>query len=457
MIKTRFLLFMAVAFVCNMLATAQVTGYGYMNGINCRRIAAWCPDYPTVINTWDGLMIEGECPPVMAVIRSIDGVDAAEITDDNCNAILCDGNAHRLVYEHKVGGRNVVKEITFKSATLWVDFEENNPIQKPDNINMFSDYDVDFFKYNTFDFVLEGKDKLSDKSIVNKLEEVLVAKGLKRNAENPDLIIKMQKSLEQQTNSVYVPETKQVVATGATAQTRYNLFTGKPYVATTVHNKVVTSGGYTHTGVNATFKLQLSVYDGNSLRAGTAEEDAMVWQLDYNKFASEAIDIMDVVSNEVWFYFYNYPFNNNVYSYNFQTLGVAFRNEDEAVGGYFYKVFDGSPLAEAGFCSGDQLKKAYTSGIFALFGWASRHTLFKQNTEVGKKHWHIDCILIPYPGYTKQRADYLTKTSVYWTGKTNYLVYDGQDERKITIRDDFSEKVIDHRYISNNAKTLYLQ
>ena len=171
---------------------------------------------------------------------------------------------------------------------------------------------------------------------------------------------------------------------------------------------------------------------------------------------------MDVVTNEIMYWCYNYPFNNNVYSYNILTLGAAVRSEDDAISGHIYKIFDGSPLANVGFESGDRLVKAYVGGFSCLVYSGPRRVFFKEGADLDDKRWGLLWIYcIPYaPLYTKQRADYLTSMPAGF-GRVHYKLEGKYGMKHLKIsQSDFPDKKgtsFTSQYISKNTVNCFLR
>lgn len=353
--------------------------YAQEHSLEVRNLKKWGHQYLTVTNNWNGLFVtvaEGELPPLLSVITEINGTSTEGMSSLAFYRIL-DGNREvNLSYLQKENGKNVLKHSVLsirKNYYIAGGVVKKSPLAKPNEINIASAPDVDFFDYCTVDFRVEGDDQLTDRNILDEVSEVFTFRGMKRSTDNPDLIISIQKSLEQSTNSVYVPETRQVVNTGSTTTLQRNIFTGKKYLATYQNNQVIKSGGYTHTGVSATFHLVLTIQDNVSKRdaqttsdGGTQSALLTVWKLDYNVFSSKAIDIMDQARGGVSYWCLNYPFSEPMFSYSVNTLGIVFASPDHISSGEIVDVLEGTDAYKKGLRAGDSILKGYTGGLITL-------------------------------------------------------------------------------------------
>ncbi len=426
--------------------------------LEVKRFEQWGRDYLTVTNNWDGLIstvTSGELPPVMSVITSVNGVSTKEMTTAAFDRVCATSKELNLVYLQKKNGENVEKKVTIQSNAGQYfpgGFEKQFPMQKPNTINMVADSDFDFFEFNTFDFRVEGDDKLMDRSILEAIAEVYERRGMKRDKQNPDLIFTVQKSLNQTTNSVYVPETQQVVNTGYTTAVKRNVFTGKNYVSTQSHNTVVRSGGYTHTGVSATFHLVFTVFKNDTTQA---DDMPVVWKLDFNKFASSAIDILSVTNDEVSFWCSQYPFNDVKFSYIAKTAGIIFESEEAYRKGMVANVLPGTDAYAKGLRGGDQIVRAYTGGIAALLFNRWRLSYFKPNSSRKRFYsWFWVYCFPVWPWCNENRAhsekDYLFKKPALFLedkGQKAHFVVKKANGKKKTIDAPFGKGVYNYEYI----------
>lgn len=427
------------------------------NLIEVQRFKQWGHDYLTVTNTWNGIYataIDGELPPLLSVVTEIMGESTQNMSVNKFQEILHENQQVTIKYIHKENGRNInkVSTLTTKKDYFLAEGVETTAPLKPNSINIFSDSDVDFFEYNTFDFKIDGDDPLTDKEILERISLVFEGRGMKRNTDNPDLVLSITKSLQQTTNSVYVPETKQVVNTGSTTSLQRNIFTGKNYVATQQHNTVVTSGGYTHTNVSATFHLVLTIMDGEKLRNDPTSLP-VVWKLDYNEFSSSAIDLMGTINNGVSYWCMNYPFSQPKFSYSIKTVGVAFRSQEDVRTGEIIDVLPGTDAWNKGLRPGYKIEKAYTGGAYAVLWYQHKRPYFIADSYKNKNKSFVMLaygVILPIPiptTVTNHPYDYLTlpKSNIY--GKSpNFLVRDDSGS-KFKIKGPFKKSEYNYEYI----------
>lgn len=421
--------------------------------IEVKRLRQWGHEYFTVTNNWNGIFvspIKGEVPPVLAVITEINGEMTKDMSLEQFYLVLDNSLEVSFTYLLKKSGENLIKTVVLEPRKDYYlsDLKIVAPFAKPNTINIASDADIDYFNYNTFDYKVEGDDPLTDKSILDELSEVFEGRGMKRDTENPDLILTLSKSLQQSTNSVYVPKTQQVVSTGSTTSLQRNIFTGKNYVATQQHNTVISSGDYTHTGVNATFKLQLSVIDNKKNNDNMANVLPVVWKLDYNVFSSNAIDIMEETKNGVSYWCMNYPFSEPMFSYSIQTTGVVFQDYKSIKTGKIVDVLSGTDAYAKGLRKGDQIIRAYWKGFTMFVISSSSHSYFRANSD-RTRFWGtcwMYCIPI-FPINSKNRPyDYLTYYSDFWGNRAYFKVLhpDGSTSK---MKAPFSISTFDYEYI----------
>ena len=452
--------------LCKSMAALAVVilslGAHAQNAIEVQRFQQWGREYLTVTNNWNGIfatVVKGELPSVLSVITEINGLSTTEMTPEDFYRQLTSKEQCMLAYQQKQNGVNTPKNCIITPRMnyyLAEGVETISPFEKPDNINISSDIDVDFFKYSTYDVSVTGSDPLTDKNILERLCQVFEGRGMKRNQETPDVYFTVAKSLQQSTNSVYVPKTSQVVNTGSTSSWQKNIFTGKQYLATQQHYTTVSSGGYTHTNVNATFHLIFTVFDGERVRR--KENEPVVWRLDYNEFSSNAIDLMESVNTGVAYWCMNYPFAQPMFSYSINTVGVAFSSPDDIITGQVIDVLPGTDAYEKGLRGGMTIERAYQHGAWTFVGAHNKRTYFKANSYKKKNGGFLIPILegwipIPlvFPLKTKNvPTEYLTKKRTRMvssrTPKQYFVVRDG-DGSTFKIRAPFEKAQYNYEYI----------
>ncbi len=430
----------------------------------------WGKDFLTVANNWDGLLSEveeGELPICLDVITEVNGVSTENMTTRRFYQIADKASQLSLTYKHKENGTTTTKTCVLspkKDYYLYGGISVLEPIQRPNTINIVADTDIDFFKYNTFDYKIEGDDPLTDKSIMVELSNVYIDLGLKRDTDNPDLIFLIKKKLDQTSNSTYIPKTTHTINTGSTSQLKKNYITGKNYVETQQHYQTYTTGGYTHTDINASFHLTFTIMDGEKWRSNP-ESLPVVWQLDYKQFAKNTIDMMDIVKTDIYHWCSNYPFTNGTFSYNISTTGIVFKDHESIRTGEIVDVLKGSAAYELGLRGGDKILRATKGEFTCLSGVIGERHFFKANSSqkaFRKLGWvGYFCPLVPcYIQRTNNRPyTYLSnapgennKLCYPMTPKYRYYIQSKNGEERVLMirkspKDAFKESYIRNKCI----------
>ena len=363
------------------------------HALEVQRFPQWGHQYLTVTNTWNNwyLVIEGDvAPQFMDVITEVNGVTTEGMSEATFYELLNTTDL-RLKFLHKQNGKTRENNCVLKDATRVFYFSGGTvpfTVDKvSDEVTFQSDAEIDFFEYDTFDFIVGKEDPLTDKNILMELAKVLEHRGLARSTKNPDLYITLSKSLSQSSKV-----SSQVVKEGSITGVATNIWTGQKYLVEDQKNKVVTT-----TNVEATFHLNLAIMDGVKYR-NDAESLPIIWQLNYSKYSDNAINLMTEVKEGVTYCFYNYPFSSPKYALGFYGSGVVLREKDFSTG-YIYDVIEGSGAYQRGLRAGDQLMKAYVSahGLVPCCG-VTRATFYKANSHKHRSRRFFFIYLIPFPG-----------------------------------------------------------
>ena len=370
------------------------------NPLEVKRFKQWGHEYLTVSNNWNGLFAEvesGELPPVMALITAINGQSTKSMSVEAFDKIMSKEKHFIVDYIEKDEGVNKEKTVVFKSNKGYLaGMEKVAPDAKPATVNINSDSDIDFFDYNTYDFIIEGNDKLTDKEIYENLAIAFENRGLKRSTENPDLIFKVEKTFNQHSNSTYVPETRQIVNAGSTT-TSWRDKKGNIHFNTYQNNRVVSSGGYTQTTNSTAMYLLFVAYDGKKYREDPSSTP-IVWKLDYNGFFGSFVDMMSIVKTEVLYWCSSYPFGEHLFSHSLKSYGVFFDSKEAQPSGEISKVLEGSDAYNKGLRDGDKIMKIYKGGLYMIFWWQGRRTYFEADSfDEEKTAWWMPAFYIPLP------------------------------------------------------------
>ena len=441
--------------LCTLCTTAMAE-----NAIEAKRFKQWGRQYLTLTNNWDGLLcttVSGELPPVLSLITSINGQSTDDMSAETFSKIVSQSSDITLEYIEKDNGVNHNKKCvlsTKKNYFIESGLNKTPTANTPNTISLSSDSEIDFFNYNTFDFSIGEDDKLTDKDIAEALSKVFESRGLKRTSDNPDLIFKFSKRYNQNSNSTYVPEQRQVVNTGANTYT-WKDRKGNVHANTVVNNSVVTSGGYTKTTNTSELHLLLQAYDGNKLRENP-QSNPLVWQLDFNDFYQYFTNMLALVKNNVSYWARCYPFNKQMYSYSVSTRGIVFKNQEDMRTGEIVDVLEGTDAYEKGLRAGQKIMKVYKGGSYLIFWLSSKTTYFKADSYKEKnKAWTMAAFYIPIPipfprSVTNHPYDYLTPGlgNNNINGAQLHYIVKSPDGSEFDIRTDgFKNSFYNYEYI----------
>jgi hypothetical protein len=220
------------------------------------------------------------------------------------------------------------------------------------------DPEAQFENYNTFDFEFTNQDDpLLEKKLASILESSIIRKGLKRDRENPDLLvfINMFTGNEKQ----FVPPTQKI---STRYQFGYDIWSGwgnRQYVESQQ------TEGYTKVDYFATLKL---VFMDAQKAKQQVKVPPIVWQSEENLSSKSPIDLQVIAYNIYSTMMDNYPVNE----FNIKNSEVdvaALSGSITHAGNYFYTglcydvnqpnlvvyVYPESPATKAGIVVGDKI------------------------------------------------------------------------------------------------------
>lgn len=298
--------------------------YEAKHAIEVGNFTNWAPEYLTVTNNWNNMCITPQLSTLkcMSVITEIDGTSTRYMTPEEFYEIIDNEKTFTLTYMTKSNGINksYTKQFTKREGKLLITPEE--PQAKPNTITILSDTDVDFFNINTFDYRLAGDDQLMDKTIMEVFAEQLRKKGLRRETENPDIYLYVTKDVNQNIESIYVPEYTTTTETGSTGVgiTNFLGFKGLNVGGNTGSATTVTKDvGKVKTNVTADAYLEFSILDARKLNSKTAP---VIWQLTYDEHKTSEIRLLDFVKQWIGDWALTYPFHEPVFCSFAYTWGV---------------------------------------------------------------------------------------------------------------------------------------
>lgn len=429
------------------------------NIIEVHRLSNWGRDFLTVTNNWFGIYAtptEGQLPPCMAVITEVNGQSTKEMTETRFNEIIGQNDRVEITYLQKENGKNVEKRSVLtprKDYHIVGGVAECLPKVKPSTINFTADTDIDFFDYNTYDYIVAGDDKLTDKDICRQLGKAFEARGMRYSTDSADIIFTMQKAFDQSSSSHYVPKTSQVVNTGSTTS-YWNDKKGKLHASTYQNNQTVTQGGYSYTESNTTLNVLVNVMDGKKYRENP-ESMPVVYRFDFNQHYGSLVDMKGAIRSDVTEWLSIYPFTQPVFSDKVETTGIVFNSYEDIRSGLIKDVLPGTEAWNKGLRAGHQIEKAYMGRCYFFWWWRARRKFFEAGSDktsfacpvmIG----YIILLPIPFPGnkIKNQPYDYLT------IEKKKSLIenqwYEGHDKSggKFKIKGPFKASSYHYNYIS---------
>ena len=217
-------------------------------------------------------------------------------------------------------------------------------------ILIMSDPDVDFFRYETFDFELAGQNIMQQREIAPEIEKILTKKGLKRNRENPDILVFIEFYSDRRDQ--YVPPTQQI---STRYGVMYNFYTKQ--VETKQFIQSQEAGNYNK--VDYLSKLSISMADAKKISAGKTET-ALIWQADYEVLFKNQADHKIFANSIGSAMLAGFPFATQMICYNTHWYaGIIY---DRKVVGKVIGVVPDSPADQAGIKAGDIILQSTWDG-----------------------------------------------------------------------------------------------
>jgi hypothetical protein len=162
-----------------------------------------------------------------------------------------------------------------------------------------TDKEVDFRKYNTFDFEFtNAEEPLTEKELASILQDILEQKGLHRDKENPDILIFL---------DFYIGEESQYIPPQQELRTRYDLnynylagrFESRPHLET------ITRGGYTKTKYLAI--VDITFLDAQKAKTSNENIKPIVWKGTYRQATAVEQKVINVAKREYLYLMRSYP------------------------------------------------------------------------------------------------------------------------------------------------------
>lgn len=367
-----------------------------------KNINEWSKEFPTVINNWNGMLttsISGTLPPVLSVITSINGISTNGMTQEHFNELLMSSDKSTIEFEKKEQGGYVKDKctISYNRNIYWAEgINMEYPEEFPDNVNLKSSKNTQFYKINSFSYIIGSDTGLDEYAILEVAGRVLSAKGLvKLENGEADIVLSLNTGKDQWNGNTVI----------------------------------------------------LNIYDGKKMKQGIKQS---IWSLEINSLKKDMKANLSTIKTVIYNYSVNYPFDVPIFSHKITTLGIGFKSEDAVGTGQVIKVLQGTDAYEKGLRDGDMILSAYLGGqwIIPLPYFAGRKYWFKANHRPNQKLWSFMWFIIPFPFYTKNHSDhYLVMSEGFDVSNRNHFKVKKKDGRKIKMDAPFKKQTFNFIYM----------
>lgn len=369
-----------------------------------RNIPEWSNEYPTVINDWKGMFVQstnGDLPPVLSVVTSLNGKDTKGMSEEMFNDILMSQSQSKIQYLIKKDGTNVKKEcsIQYHKSMYWAEgITMSDPEAFPENVVMKNTKNASVFSLNTFAYKTGVITELDETAVLEAAGKSISRLGFKKidNPNKSDMVLVLAKGRDN--------------------------FNGN--------------------------KITLNVLDGNKLRSGV---ERVLWSLDVTDITGDLKRQESAIKTALNKNCSNFPFDIPTYSQSIYTLGIAFESEQAVSSGKTLEILKNSDAYDKGLRSGDAIIGAYAGYSSDLYFTQTRRYYFKPNKRNRQKNWGCDLffILPIIPQFTYNNADtYLTDGT--WRGgyySKNHFKIRNTYGRKFSVYAPFEKRKFNLKYI----------
>lgn len=329
------------------------------------RISNWAPDYLTVTDNFDNWLFH-KAPStlgVMCVITEINGQSTKGMSPQTFYNIMYEATSVKLTYLRKENGANIkyMETVTKpKGHGLVEDWSSKLGRQWT-----LTDEDVDFFEFNTYDFVInESSNQLEQKQLLKKFAEVLDKMGMRRSTEDPDIYLYVTLNSNENIESVYQPRTITTTSSDSYGTTNVYAFSrnNRRYADVRSNSNTSTRTTTRDVGTMRTYVftdayIELTVLDAKKTNQSNAPK---VWQYKYEGRVDGSVSLQtyeEWISNNARIY----PFGNNS---NFGPkihIGRDENSKSSYYGLYTYKgqisyVYPNSFASKYGIKIGDKIE-----------------------------------------------------------------------------------------------------
>lgn len=216
---------------------------------------------------------------LMWTLKELDSVDLKKVSEQQRLQAFADPSTHEWTWITPYGITKTKGFSTINNEfiqTLNVDFEERSCDSvnlgqyycKARGYDVVIDWDIDWGKIKTYDFVLIGNDPLTDKKILEQFAKSLEPYMI-RDTVSPDVYITIAKNSENSVSYSYVPPKIEYVKTGSTTKKVYNWVGQNPRYQTENHYEKIETQGYTKEINHSEMFLEICMLDATRIEHAT--------------------------------------------------------------------------------------------------------------------------------------------------------------------------------------------
>lgn len=297
-----------ILFMCLMACTLSSVS----QNLNLKSLKWWNPGYPTVVdagiidmrsgavNNRYGLLTDSQIAAtkkipgmedfaisagaydiyLMWTLKAIDGIDYKALSDEQISQFFNNTGSHKFSWETPYEKEHITIGLPSKKyefvKTLNIDYDKGDdkavPVeqyfQKKEGYDVLVDWDVDWSKIRTYDFLLRGNDPLTDKKILEEFAKSFEG-IMTRDTESPDVFFTIAKDSESSVSYSYVPPKVDYIKTGSTTRKVYNWVGQNPRYSTEDHYQKVESQGYTKEINHSEIFLEICMLDASKIEQST--------------------------------------------------------------------------------------------------------------------------------------------------------------------------------------------
>lgn len=370
-----------------------------------RNLPEWSNEYLTVINNWDGMVansIEGQLPPLLSVVISINGKNTKGMDEETFNNLLMSQEQSIIEFLIKKDGSNERNHctISYHQSIYWAEgFEMIFPKAFPENISMKNIKNASVFSFNTFAYRIGNMTEIDEASILEAAGKTLIKLGFRKISDisSADMVLELSKGRDE--------------------------FNG--------------------------YKITLNVLDGSKLRDGI---ERALWSLQVSDLSNNLKEQEGTLKTALNKHTNNFPFDMPTYSESINTIGIAFKSEQAVSTGKTLKILKGSDAYEKGLRSGDAIVGAYAGYSTSNFVYTkTRRYYFKPNKKDRQKNWGVDLFLILpiIPQFTFNNANHYLVDGAWRGGNDsrNHFKVKAGNGNTFVVKAPFTTKRFNLKYI----------